>query len=263
MILNDPDLPDGTMTQLSPDLVAIGTGGQGEFQVQVGNPSDVGYPLITNVPPVPEASTAAVQRTGGQALVINPATTGATFNFVIDQTPYTLKAGQSQPLAGRPSWVIAFDRGGQFGQARYTLAPGHYELRCHCQRLGSRPEDLQGHPEQLGLPQRLQLRPGGPGRDGPGPPNAEDHQQAARRPDVRPRQRAHGGPQGTGGGDLHDRDRPPDEAAGSIPRPRAEESHDCTGIGGAICAHNDRGADAAVTVAIHHRPALSGAGRDR
>ena len=127
MILNDPDLPDGTMTQLSPDLVAIGTGGQGEFQVQVGNPSDVGYPLITNVPPVPEASTAAVQRTNDQALVINPATTGATFNFVIDQTPYTLKAGQSQPLAGRPSWVIAFDRGGQFGQARYTLAPGHYE----------------------------------------------------------------------------------------------------------------------------------------
>lgn len=29
---------------------------------------------------------------------------------------------------GQPSWVIAFDRGGQAGEARYTLAPGSYEF---------------------------------------------------------------------------------------------------------------------------------------
>ena len=130
MIFTDPDpsLPDGIMTQLGPDLVAIGTGGQGEPQVQVGSPSDVGYPLITNVLPVPEASTGAVERTSDQALVINPATAGATVNFAIDQAPYSLAAGLAQPLMGQPSWVIAFDRGGQAGEARYTLAPGSYSF---------------------------------------------------------------------------------------------------------------------------------------
>jgi hypothetical protein len=124
----DPSLPDGTTTQLGPDVVATGTGGQGEPQVQVGSPSDVGYPLITNVPPVPEASTAAVEGTTNQALVINPASTGATVNFVVDQTPFSLNAGLAQPLLGQTSWVIAFDRGGQAGEARYTLAPGSYEF---------------------------------------------------------------------------------------------------------------------------------------
>jgi len=129
MIFTDPDpsLPDGIMTQLGPDLVAIGTGGQGEPLVQVGSPSDVGYPLMSG-PPVSEASTAAVERTSDQALVINPATTGATVNFVVDQTPYGLEAGLAQPLMGQPSWVIAYDRGGQAGEARYTLVPGSYSF---------------------------------------------------------------------------------------------------------------------------------------
>jgi hypothetical protein len=124
----DPSLPDGTMTQLGPDVVATGTGGQGGAQVQVGSPSDVGYPLITNVLPVPEASGAAGEGTTDQALVINPASTRATVNFVVDQTPYSLNAGLAQPLLGQTSWVIAFDRGGQAGEARYTLAPGSYEF---------------------------------------------------------------------------------------------------------------------------------------
>ena len=130
MIFTDPDpsLPGGMMTQLSTDLVAIGTGGQGDPLVQVGSPSDVGYPLITSVRPVPEASTAAVERTSDQALVINPATTRATVNFEVDQTPYRLEAGLAQPLIGQTSWVIAFDRGGQAGEARYTLAPGGYSF---------------------------------------------------------------------------------------------------------------------------------------
>ena len=128
MIFTDPDLPGGIMTQLGTDLVAIGTGGQGEPLVQVGSRCDVGYPLITNVLPVPEASTAAVEGTSDQALVINPATTGATINFAVDQTPYSLAAGLALPLIGQPSWVIAFDRGGQIGEARYTLAPGGYSF---------------------------------------------------------------------------------------------------------------------------------------
>ena len=128
MIFTDPGLPGGIMTQLGTDLVAIGTGGQGEPLVQVGSRCDVGYPLITNVLPVPEASTAAVEGTSDQALVINPATTGATINFAVDQTPYSLAAGLALPLIGQPSWVIAFDRGGQIGEARYTLAPGGYSF---------------------------------------------------------------------------------------------------------------------------------------
>jgi len=131
MIFTDPDpsLPGGMMTQLGTDLVAIGTGGQGEPLVQVGSPSDVGYPLITNVRPVPEASPVVVERPSDQALVIiNPATTRATVNFKVDQTPYRLEAGLAQSLIGQTFWVIAFDSGGQAGEVSYTLAPGGYSF---------------------------------------------------------------------------------------------------------------------------------------
>ena len=124
LIVNDPNLPAGVMTQIGPSLVAIGTGGQGDFMVQPGSPSDLGYPPpITNVPPVPEAGGAAAGQYAGQALVMNPETTGVTISFLIDQAPYSLPAGQELPLAGQPSWVIAFDRGGSLGPTSYTLMP--------------------------------------------------------------------------------------------------------------------------------------------
>ena len=122
LIVNDPNLPAEVMTQIGPSLVAIGTGGQGDFMVQPGSPSDLGYPPpITNVPPVPEAGGAAAEQYAGQALVMNPEITGVTISFLIDQAPYSLPAGQELPLAGQPSWVIAFDRGGSLGPTSYTL----------------------------------------------------------------------------------------------------------------------------------------------
>jgi hypothetical protein len=129
LIVNDPDLSAGITTQLGPDVVAIGTGGQGEFTVQTGSPTDLGYPpIISNVPPLPEAGAAAATQYSGHALVINPTTTGATISFLIDQTQYSLPAGQALPLSGQASWVISFDRSSGLGTASYTLAPGHYDF---------------------------------------------------------------------------------------------------------------------------------------
>lgn len=121
-----PFLPSGTMTQIGPSVVALGTGGQGAFSLQVGGPQDLGYPIVTNVAPVQPTSAPALASVDNQVLVINPATTGATVSFLIDQTPHSLAAGQELPLTGRSSWPIVFDRGAPYAPARYTLTAGSY-----------------------------------------------------------------------------------------------------------------------------------------
>jgi hypothetical protein len=61
--------------------------------------------------------------------ITNPATGNTEVSFVIDETPYTLVAGDFLTLEGSTDRVIVFDRGGDFGEARYTLAaPGAYSF---------------------------------------------------------------------------------------------------------------------------------------
>jgi hypothetical protein len=134
LIVNNPDLAAGITTQIGPDVVTIGTGGQGGFTVQVGSPTDLGYPpIISNFAPLPEAGAAAVGQYSGQAIVINPETTGVTLPFLVDQTEFSLPAGQALPLSGQPSWVIKFNRGPSLGDTSYTLAPGHYDFTANAE----------------------------------------------------------------------------------------------------------------------------------
>jgi hypothetical protein len=58
--------------------------------------------------------------------IANPQETGVTLNYAINEDPYEINAGQVQELTADQTWVITFDRSGDFGEARYTLEPGRY-----------------------------------------------------------------------------------------------------------------------------------------
>jgi hypothetical protein len=78
-------------------------------------------------PVVPDVTPVIVDPRPVVITLLNPAETRAPVNYNLGGTLYTLEAGQ---LAGHgeETQVIAFDRGGSFGEARYTLAPGTYRF---------------------------------------------------------------------------------------------------------------------------------------
>lgn len=64
--------------------------------------------------------------TGLPIKIVNPAANNTTLSYVLGGSLYTISPGSSQDLVHDRSWVIEFNRGGNFGQARYTLEAGLY-----------------------------------------------------------------------------------------------------------------------------------------
>ena len=58
--------------------------------------------------------------------ITNPATSGVTLSYVLNDVTYSIPPGYSQNLTQDRSWVIGFSRGGNFGSARYGLEQGLY-----------------------------------------------------------------------------------------------------------------------------------------
>ena len=56
----------------------------------------------------------------------NPASSSVTLSYVLNDVTYSIPPGYSQDLTLDRSWVISFNRGGNFGPARYGLEPGLY-----------------------------------------------------------------------------------------------------------------------------------------
>jgi hypothetical protein len=79
------------------------------------------------VPVVPDVTPVVVDPRPVVITLLNPAETHAPVNYNLGDTLYTLEAGQSAGH-GDETQVITFDRGGSFGEARYTLAPGTYRF---------------------------------------------------------------------------------------------------------------------------------------
>lgn len=78
---------------------------------------------------VPAADTVANPQPPASRLVLaNPATTASPISYQLDSSPFTMDAGASQELTGKPSWLIEFERGGENGRARYTLTDGAYHF---------------------------------------------------------------------------------------------------------------------------------------
>lgn len=64
--------------------------------------------------------------TSAGVLLRNPESNGASISYLLDGHSYTMEPGYSQRL--ERSYLIEFDRGGDYGTARYTIADGTFEF---------------------------------------------------------------------------------------------------------------------------------------
>jgi hypothetical protein len=58
--------------------------------------------------------------------IINPMDAGAAVHYSLNDYDYVIEPGQSQTIVNDRPWTISFDRGGDFGPARYSMSPGTY-----------------------------------------------------------------------------------------------------------------------------------------
>ena len=66
---------------------------------------------------------------GPGVTIRNPAEPGAQLSYTIDSRHvYDMAPGQMQQLATKGSYLVEFDRGGEFGRARYTITEGLYDF---------------------------------------------------------------------------------------------------------------------------------------
>jgi hypothetical protein len=79
------------------------------------------------VPVVPDVTPVVVDPQPAVIILLNPAETRTAVYYNLGGNQYSLEAGQSVGH-GAETQVIAFDRGGSFGEARYTLAAGTYRF---------------------------------------------------------------------------------------------------------------------------------------
>jgi hypothetical protein len=69
---------------------------------------------------------AVEEETPNSIVLMNPAETGGPVHYVADNQVYTLQPGEEQVLPCHEASRIEFDRGEDFGPARYALHPGSY-----------------------------------------------------------------------------------------------------------------------------------------
>jgi hypothetical protein len=60
--------------------------------------------------------------------VQNASSKNVAVTFLMDAQDISLRDGEVRSFNGRASRVVEFDRGGDFGSARYDLSPGDYEF---------------------------------------------------------------------------------------------------------------------------------------
>jgi hypothetical protein len=73
-------------------------------------------PIVPVVPVVVDPRPAVIT-------LMNPAQTRTSLNYTLGESQYVIGAGETSTFE-EGTQVIAFDRGGSFGEARYTLEPG-------------------------------------------------------------------------------------------------------------------------------------------
>jgi len=124
----DPALPIGTAIVLSDEAMLVGHEGHSNLTITTGNAAEsLGMPLVTGTP----VAAAEGEEVLDGVLIINPADSRGTINYNINGNHYVAQPGMKQKLApatnGR-QWKIDYDRGENFGQASYELAPGTYNF---------------------------------------------------------------------------------------------------------------------------------------
>ncbi|HVC92815.1 MAG TPA: hypothetical protein VND64_03945 [Pirellulales bacterium] len=124
-LVYNPSMDFGTAIVLDDNIVMVGNRGRGGVKIGKGNAAEaLGLSVIAG-DPVDDAEGQPVR---GGALLINPKKSGATVRYVVNGDAYVMEPGMSQALPSGTRWVVAFDRGGSVGSAKYTLAEGTYQF---------------------------------------------------------------------------------------------------------------------------------------
>ncbi|HEX5103450.1 MAG TPA: hypothetical protein VFV87_06545 [Pirellulaceae bacterium] len=88
-------------------------------------------------------------------MIRNPEATGVALSYTIDSRhAYEIAAGEAQQLPEKGSYLVEFDRGGEFGQARYTITEGLYEFA-----LTDHGWELYRQPDSATSDQRVKANP--------------------------------------------------------------------------------------------------------
>lgn len=89
-------------------------------------PTPPAQPAANQMPRVRTASNMLPYQ--GQGVAISNPQDGSVNYTLDDAHNYTMGAGQSQKLTSKGAWIITFGRGGDLGNAKYTLTEGTYEF---------------------------------------------------------------------------------------------------------------------------------------
>ncbi len=119
-----PNLPRGTIIVLGNGGVIVGVGNLRQFvAVGRGNVAQCAGMTVAIGAPLPETDS---KPTTSGALLINAEQTAVNYN--VNSNAYSMEPEYRQPLPGGRKWVVAFDRGGEFGEARYGISKGTYKF---------------------------------------------------------------------------------------------------------------------------------------
>jgi hypothetical protein len=120
-----PKLPRGTIFVLGNGAVVIGVQGLCRFMdVGRGNVAQCAGMTVGIGAPLGDSKSKLL--TGG-TLLINPEKLAIHYN--VNDHPFTMEPNFRQTLPGGKTWVVAFDRGGSFGRARYAVSEGTYQFK--------------------------------------------------------------------------------------------------------------------------------------
>jgi hypothetical protein len=119
-----PKLPRGTIFVLGNGAVVIGVQGLCSFMdVGRGNVAQCAGMTVGIGAPLGDSKSKLLS---GGTLLINPEK--LPIHYRVNDHPFSMEPNFRQTLPGGRTWVVAFDRGGSFGRARYTVSQGTYKF---------------------------------------------------------------------------------------------------------------------------------------
>jgi len=122
-IIVNPNVPADVVMVLGNGAIMVPTKGTLDLTTGLAAAA-LGLPIGTGTP-VP--STAAPPVVGGVVLQA-PADDAHQIAYLVNGDPFSMKGGSFQELPAGARWLVEFDRGGEFGAARYTLTDGSYRF---------------------------------------------------------------------------------------------------------------------------------------
>ena len=115
-LFGEEDAPQKRLWPLKDNSLPLVLFGSGNVLLAAGYPVGLGEAL-------PEVQGRPITA----CLLLTNAATDAV-SYSLNQQQFTMKNGETQTLPVGETWIIEFDRGGNFGVARYTLANENYKF---------------------------------------------------------------------------------------------------------------------------------------